>query len=135
MKHLKTFESFLDESAFHAALAKAKDEGLEEFEFNGEKYPVKKGALKESELNEADEDINMSDPYAMVAGGGSIGSNATPGFYDKRSRKIMSTHKTEEEAKEKAKRWTKMLSPGEKKYYGMSYSAVKLNPKDYTEKK
>lgn len=54
MKHLKTFESFLDESAFHAALAKAKDEGLEEFEFNGEKFPVKKGALKESLDSAAD---------------------------------------------------------------------------------
>ncbi len=54
MKHVTSFNDFISESAFHAALAKAKDEGLEEFEFNGEKFPVKKGALKESEdLNEA----------------------------------------------------------------------------------
>lgn len=64
MKHLQTFESFIDESAFHAALAKAKDEGLEEFEFNGEKFPVKKGALKESELNEATGSYDYSIAYA-----------------------------------------------------------------------
>ena len=53
MKHIKTFESFLSESAFHAALAKAKEEGLEEFEFQGKTYPVKKEALKEGAINEA----------------------------------------------------------------------------------
>ena len=54
MKHVTTFNDFISESAFHAALAKAKDEGLEEFDFQGKLYPVKKGALKEGEdLNEA----------------------------------------------------------------------------------
>jgi len=40
MKHLVKFENFLSESAFHAALAKAKKEGLKEFEFKGKTYPV-----------------------------------------------------------------------------------------------
>jgi hypothetical protein len=40
MKHIVTYENFLSESAFHAALSKAKKEGLKEFEFNGKTYPV-----------------------------------------------------------------------------------------------
>jgi hypothetical protein len=63
MKHITNFESFVNESGFHAALAKAKDEGLEEFEFQGKTYPVKKGALKEGEdLNEA-----AADKYYTIA--------------------------------------------------------------------
>ena len=59
--HIFTFENFiieseLNESGFHAALAKAKDEGLEEFEFGGKTFKVKEGKLKENEdLNEGDE--------------------------------------------------------------------------------
>lgn len=34
------------------------------------------------------------------------------------------------EAKAKAKSLTKVLSPGERKYYGMSYKFAKLTPKD-----
>lgn len=57
MKHLSSFENFLNESGFHAALAKAKEQGLKEFEFQGKTYPVKKDALKEGEdLNEAAKD-------------------------------------------------------------------------------
>jgi hypothetical protein len=49
----KTFESFMERkvdegNAFTAALQKAKDEGLEEFEFNGKTYKVNEG-LHESE--------------------------------------------------------------------------------------
>jgi hypothetical protein len=59
MKHVTTFENFLSESAFHAALAKAKKEGLKEFEFQGKKYPIKEDALEEGEdLNEAAKDKN-----------------------------------------------------------------------------
>ena len=63
MKHTKNFEDFVNESAFHAALAKAKEEGLEEFEFQGKNYPVKKEALKEGEnLDEAaDTDKNIAE--------------------------------------------------------------------------
>jgi hypothetical protein len=59
INHIVSFESFmneseLNESGFHAALAKAKDEGLEEFEFAGKTFKVKEGKLKENEdLNEA----------------------------------------------------------------------------------
>ena len=60
-KHISTFESFLNEtevneSGFHAALAKAKDEGLEEFDFGGKTFKVKEGKLKENEdIFEGDE--------------------------------------------------------------------------------
>ena len=50
MKHIKTFESFVESTknseqieegnAFVYAASKAKQEGKEEFEFNGKKYPV-----------------------------------------------------------------------------------------------
>jgi hypothetical protein len=57
MIHVTTFEAFVNEGAFHAALAKAKEQGLKEFEFQGKKYPVKEDALKEGEdLNEAAKD-------------------------------------------------------------------------------
>lgn len=58
MKHITTFESFLSESAFHAALAKAKEEGLEEFEFQGKTYPVKKEALKEGTIKTFESFVN-----------------------------------------------------------------------------
>jgi len=53
MKHVTSFESFVNESAFHAALANAKKQGLKEFEFQGKKYPVHEDAMDESTLNEA----------------------------------------------------------------------------------
>ena len=40
MKHLKVFEDFLNEGAFHVALFKARNEGATEFEFKGQKFPV-----------------------------------------------------------------------------------------------
>lgn len=50
MKHIQTFESFLSEgNAFLAARAKAMQEGLEEFEFNGKIFKV---TTKTSKINE-----------------------------------------------------------------------------------
>jgi hypothetical protein len=49
MKHIKLLEDFVNEGAFHAALYKARNEGAEEFEFKGKKFPVhKKDAVNES---------------------------------------------------------------------------------------
>jgi len=57
MKHISSFENFLNENAFHAALANAKKQGLKEFEFQGKKYTIKEDALEEGEdLNEAAKD-------------------------------------------------------------------------------
>jgi len=54
MKHLTTFESFVNEGAFHAALAQARKEGLKEFEFKGKMYPVHEDEkMDEGTLNEA----------------------------------------------------------------------------------
>lgn len=50
MKHVKLLEDFVNENAFHAALYKAKNEGAEEFEFQGKKFPVHK---KDSAVNES----------------------------------------------------------------------------------
>jgi len=57
MKHLHTFESFVEDTKnnkrveegnkFVYAAAKAKQEGKEEFEFNGKKYPV---TIKDTDL-------------------------------------------------------------------------------------
>jgi hypothetical protein len=69
MKHLTSFESFVNESAFHAALANAKKQGLKEFEFQGKKYPVHEDAMDESSLNEATADENiakLSDEALMI---------------------------------------------------------------------
>ena len=60
MKHLKIFEDFVNEGAFHVALFKARNEGAKEFDFKGKKFPVhpKKGEVemldeeKEKSLNE-----------------------------------------------------------------------------------
>jgi len=71
MKHITTFESFVNEGAFHAALAKAKKEGLKEFEFQGKKYPIQEDSLEENEeINEAsdtDKNIaNLSDEALLI---------------------------------------------------------------------
>jgi hypothetical protein len=55
----------------------------------------------------------VGDEFHVVVKGGSIGSSGPH---------VTSTHATREEAAEKAKRMNKLLSPGEKKYYGLGYS-------------
>ena len=69
--------------------------------------------------------------FAMVFFGGSIGEKKDSILIDKKGRKLVKTFESQEEAKDTAKRWNKMLSPGEKKYYRMKYSAIKLNPNDF----
>jgi hypothetical protein len=66
----------------------------------------------------------FSDTYAVYQEGGSIGekNNARVGS---KAVKVIKTGLTEEEAKEMKKRWNKMLTPGEKKYYRISYKYCK----------
>ena len=56
MKHLKIFDSFVEEvneGSFHVALFKARNEGAKEFEFKGKVYPVKEKRVdEEAKLNE-----------------------------------------------------------------------------------
>jgi hypothetical protein len=59
----------------------------------------------------------VGDEFHVVAKGGSIG-HADP--------RVTSTHATREEAAEKAKRMNKLLSPGEKKYYGLGYGVKEV---------
>ena len=51
--------------------------------------------------------------------GGSIGRQQQPG--DSEHGAFVSSHDSEDDAKAKAGRMNKILSPGEKKYYGIKY--------------
>jgi len=71
------------------------------------------------------ENIDKSKEFGVFEKGGSIGQNQTnvvPG-----KGKLVSTFDTKLEADEYAKRRKKSLSPGEKGYYGMGYSVVKMS--------
>ncbi len=68
---------------------------------------------------------NVENGWSMIQTGGSIGEarffNAA---YGAKKCKLIESNMTEEDAKAKAKRWNKMLTPGEKKYYRIRYTAV-----------
>lgn len=64
--------------------------------------------------------------YNVYMKGGSIGRTPQEGD-DPEHGAFVSSHDTEDDAKAKAGRMNKMLSPGEKKYYGIKYH-VKLSP-------
>lgn len=67
------------------------------------------------------EGINLDDSFGLFSKGGSIGENQH-GFFDSKSgMRLMQTFKIEPEAKQMASRRNKMLSPGERKYYGLGY--------------
>ena len=84
--------------------------------------------LFESELNEADVNY-QTDQFALVLVGGSIGSKGSfPLFVSGQMASIFQTGNDKEELVEKKKRMNKQLSPGEKKYYGMSYKVIELTP-------
>ena len=67
--------------------------------------------------------------YATALKGGSIGERSIGGAYDLKGMQVKgntSVKDTKAEAKEEAKRRNKMLSPGEKKYYGLKYIVVQV---------
>jgi ribosomal protein L37AE/L43A len=78
--------------------------------------PARYAALEKElteRLDQASDVQPVGDEFHVVVKGGSIGSSGPH---------VTSTHATREEAAEKAKRMNKLLSPGEKKYYGLGYS-------------
>ena len=72
-----------------------------------------------------DQDINEDQgvKYGVFSKGGSIGSDP------EHLRKPVKVFDTPEEAKEYAKRMRKLLSPGERKYYGLGYVTKKIKAK------
>jgi len=80
-------------------------------------------------LNESEDKINLKDKFAFIQFGGSIGELARGigGFKDSKNFTIFSTGNDEEALKEKAKRYNKMRSPGEKSYYKIFYTVIELN--------
>ena len=63
--------------------------------------------------------------WSMIQTGGSIGEERFfNAIYGTKKCKVVEGNMSEEDAKAKAKRWNKMLTPGEKKYYRIHYSAV-----------
>ena len=63
--------------------------------------------------------------YVVVSKGGSIGGDKT-GYNADLEGTVIAAFNTKEEAKEKAFRMNKILSPGDKKYYGMKYTVVQI---------
>jgi hypothetical protein len=67
--------------------------------------------------------------YALVSLGGSIGSKKSlPVFVNRKMGNIIGFSNDRQELKETANRMRKSLSPGERKYYGMSYTVIDLTP-------
>ena len=83
--------------------------------------------LHESNLICEDEVNYKEDQYALVFVGGSIGqTNNYPLFAGHLMASIVKTSNDKDELVEEKKRRNKNLSPGEKKYYGMSYKVIEL---------
>ena len=74
------------------------------------------------------EEMPEESRWCMIQTGGSIGEERFMNArYGNKRCKVVRDNMTEEEAKDVAKRWNKMLTPGEKKYYRIKYSAVKVD--------
>lgn len=107
---------------------------LEKIKKQVKKFSDKKevsGTVYESDFFEINEgDVNYtSDKYALVFVGGSIGSsNPVPVFAKGRLGSVIETSNDLEDLKATAARRRKQLSPGERKYYGMSYTVIELTP-------
>jgi hypothetical protein len=100
-----------------------------------------KEKLTESKLREIiKEEIEMFNEeenniqYTVVLFGGSIGDKPIRSIRDLIGKSIIDNKKifnNIDDAKEKAKRMNKILSPGEKKYYRMKYKVVKVKDNKY----
>ena len=91
--------------------------------------------LRAEGVKEGDEFINEGDVslkpglFALVSIGGSIGSKPKyPIFASGSIGSIIETSDDKDALKETAKRMKSRLSPGERKYYGMSYTVTELTP-------
>ena len=89
-----------------------------------------KNFLFESEndvnANDADRELLPDDErYCVVQTGGSIGEQSSFKYrLGGQACRITRDNMTAEEAKEYAKRMRKFLTPGERKYYGITYKSV-----------
>ena len=90
-------------------------------------YNIKKGILKmatwkeENLLRQIREENNHSgteELYAVIRLGGSVGE---------KNYSIVGDNLSHDEAIDMAKRYRKMLSPGEKKYYRITYKVVPMS--------
>jgi hypothetical protein len=91
--------------------------------------------LRADGVKEGDEFINEGDVslkpglFALVSIGGSIGSKPKyPIFASGSIGNIIETSDDKDALKETAKQMRSRLSPGERKYYGMSYTVTELTP-------
>lgn len=80
---------------------------------------------KINNLSEAIEEEDLEKPFGVFLAGGSLGSRDHC-YVDRKNRKLIKTFDDEAEAKEYAQRNNKQLTPGEKGYYKMKYSAAKI---------
>ena len=71
--------------------------------------------------------VDQTKPYGVFLLGGSIGSGSGAFIDRKTGAKLVATFDNENNAKRIAKTRNRRLSPGEKKYYGMRYSAKKMS--------
>lgn len=78
-------------------------------------------SMTKNESTEQKEEKIKEQRYAVYSKGGSIG--------DTKTGKPLKVFDTAEEAKEYAKRMRKLLSPGEKKYYGLGYFVAPFKEK------
>jgi hypothetical protein len=75
--------------------------------------------------------------YACVLLGGSIGNKSISNIKSLKDEEVMDLDRlfdSKEKAKEKVDRMNKILSPGEKKYYGMEYVIAEVINNKYTGK-
>lgn len=77
---------------------------------------------------ENDESIDLSKPYAVIVKGGSIGGSRE-NYLPQYGGTIVATFDTVEDAKKYASGRRKMLSPGDRSYYKMTYNVVKNTKK------
>ena len=77
-------------------------------------------------------DVDLTKPYGVVQKGGPIGSGSKRSYIPQLNGEVIKTFDNIEDAKEFAKRYRSRLSSGEKSYYKMSYTVVKI-PKNLKE--
>tara|TARA_Y100000310_G_C20636214_1_gene791284 strand:+ start:752 stop:1036 length:285 start_codon:yes stop_codon:yes gene_type:complete len=71
--------------------------------------------------------VDIEKPYGVFLRGGSIGSGRKSWIDRKTGAKLVATFDDEGNAKRIAKTRQRRLSPGEKKYYKMKYTAIKMS--------
>jgi hypothetical protein len=91
---------------------------------------MKRSELKQlirEEIQNVLNEIDLKKPFGVVQKGGSIGGGGSDSYYYKGER-LIDTFDSLEDAKAYAKLRRSRLTPGEKGYYKMGYTPVKLIP-------